>query len=321
MKKLSVIIPVYQVECYIRSCVESLFRQGLDDDEFEVILVNDGTKDNSFAVIDDIIKRHKNIQRIDQSNQGLSAARNAGMQHSTGTYILFLDSDDLFVDGSVGPLIELAISALPDLILTDFLRLTDDDIAQEKWKDYICKGDVIPKTGKNLFLEDFNFNENYVWRTLYKRSFLEYHNIKFINGICYEDLPFIPECFLKSEDCLRVHRYLYIYRVGHESITSSMTTKKALDINQGIARIWELKDMEGLSVEVQQVLMDNLFEIFSFLLWCISKNKHVYENRVDIVRNLKQRVPNLWFSHGLKQIFVSIMFRTMPAIYLRLRAK
>ena len=75
---LSIIVPVYNVEEYIRPCMESIFQQGLDEDCFEVIIVNDGTKDHSMEVIQDIIEQHKNITVLNQENQGLSVARNNG---------------------------------------------------------------------------------------------------------------------------------------------------------------------------------------------------------------------------------------------------
>ena len=84
MKRLSIIVPVYQVEKYIRACVESIFRQGLEEEQFDVILVNDGTRDESFERIADIIQQHKNISVIEQENQGLSAARNTGLEKATG---------------------------------------------------------------------------------------------------------------------------------------------------------------------------------------------------------------------------------------------
>ena len=95
--KLSIIVPVYNVEEYIRPCVESIFKQGLDESTYEVILVNDGTKDNSFGVIEDIVNSHSNILIVEQKNQGLSAARNTGMTimtHEISCTVFVLNDDD-----------------------------------------------------------------------------------------------------------------------------------------------------------------------------------------------------------------------------------
>lgn len=319
MLKLSIIVPVYNVESYIRSCVESLFMQGLDDQDFEVILVNDGTQDKSFEKIGDLIHEHRNVMRIDQENQGLSGARNTGMEYATGQYVLFVDSDDLIVEGCLSKLLPIAIESSADLVVADFLKLSDDEILAYR-PDLSREIDYTTKTGSELFLEDLDPSQNYVWRTLYRREFLEQNNLKFIHGICYEDMPFTPRCYLMANKCVRAYCDLYLYRMGHNSITSTMSTKKALDLNKVVESLWHLKDMDGLSSAERQRMKDNLFSTFSFELWCISHNKNVLNHRREIVNDLQKRVPDLWFSNGMKQIVVSLLFRLIPNTYLKFRA-
>lgn len=319
MTILSIIVPVYQVEQYIHPCLESLFKQGLNDDQFEVILVNDGTRDGSFDAVADIMVLHRNIKRVDQDNQGLSAARNTGMQYATGTYVLFVDSDDLLVEGSVAQLLKVAEDNSADLVVADFMKLSDEEISNYR-PHYQEPMTFVCKTGSSLFLEDFNPSENYVWRTLYRREFLEDYHLRFIPGICYEDMPFTPECYLKAKIVVRAACPLYIYRMGHSSITSTMTPKKAMDLNKGIEHVWHLRGMDGISEEERQRLTDNLFVTFSFLLWCVSHNRNVLNERKTIVSDLRRRVPDLWFSNGIKQRLVSLLFRLMPNTYLKLRS-
>ena len=299
--------------------MESILRQGLEETDFEVILVNDGTQDNSFEVIEDIVRQHANILRVDQENQGLSAARNTGLNYAQGDYVLFVDSDDLLIEGSVAPLLGLAEKNTADLVVTDFIKLSDNEILN------FCARQDKPlvfavKTGTKLFLDDLNPSENYVWRTLYRREFLERNHIRFIPGICYEDIPFTPECYLKANTVVRVRSLLYIYRMGHSSITSTMTPKKAMDLNKGIEHVWHLREMDGVSEVERQRLTDNLFVTFSFLLWCVSHNRNVLNESKAIVSDLRRRVPDLWFSNGIKQKVVSLLFKLMPNIYLKLRS-
>ena len=126
--QLSIIVPVYNVEKYVRPCMESIFRQGLDEDCFEVIIVNDGTEDHSMEVIQDIIDQHKNIIVINQENQGLSVARNNGIAMAKGGYILMPDSDDMLIDNSLKPLLEIAIETKADIIVADFLKMNSEEI-------------------------------------------------------------------------------------------------------------------------------------------------------------------------------------------------
>ena len=127
MKKLSIIIPVYNVEKYILPCLESVFRQGLDDKCYEVIIVNDGTQDKSMEVINKIICSHDNIKIINQKNQGLSVARNNGIEASTGEYLMFIDSDDLLIENSIHTLLESTLDK-PDIIVAELLKMNDEDI-------------------------------------------------------------------------------------------------------------------------------------------------------------------------------------------------
>ena len=128
MTKLSIIVPVYNVEKYIRPCIESIFKQGLDDADFEVIIVNDGTPDRSMEMIADIIQQHSNITVINQENQGVSIARNNGIQNARGNYILFIDSDDLLIDNTLPYLLDKAISSKADIIVADFAEKDDNGI-------------------------------------------------------------------------------------------------------------------------------------------------------------------------------------------------
>ena len=93
--KLSIIVPVYNAERYIRDCLDSILRQRLNEDEFEVIIINDGTEDSSMNVITDIISLHHNVVIVNQENQGSSVAWNNGIAIANGEYILLVDADDL----------------------------------------------------------------------------------------------------------------------------------------------------------------------------------------------------------------------------------
>lgn len=317
--KLSIIVPVYNVEQYIRPCVESIFRQGLDDSNFELILVNDGTQDNSFGVISDIIESHQNIIILEQKNSGPAIARNNGIKNANGQYLMFVDSDDLLVDYTVAKLLDIAIELSADLLVGDFLRLNDEKIAGRKFD--VCSGDVITvKTGYELYMEDLNPHECYVWRIIYRRCFLLESCLSFImHSFCFEDIPFVQECYLKANKCVTVNSTVYIYRVGNISITYSMTKAKLMDLNKSFSKLWGLYYLSGLSDAIRCKMRDNFFATFSFELWCLSHNKKLLKEWKDVVDDLNEKVPNIWFDHGLKQKMVSLMYRRWPGFYLKLR--
>ena len=264
--QLSIIVPVYNVEKYIHACMESIFRQGMDDKVFEVIIVNDGTQDRSMEVIQDIISQHDNITVINQENLSLSVARNNGIAVAKGEYILMPDSDDLLIDNSLSILLEKALESKADLVVADFLEMTDeeikrlDNVAQKYLK-------VKEKTGEQMFLEDLNPRQCYVWRTLYRRAFIQENNLTFIPGVRYQDVPFTHECYLRAKKCLRVSRLLNVYRKGHASATYSFNKKKAHDLITVIAGTWKLRKIEGLSPAVLLKLEDDVFTSFSLLIY------------------------------------------------------
>lgn len=320
MKQLSIIIPVYNVEKYIRVCLESIFCQGMDEDLFEVIIVNDGTKDNSMGVIDDIIHNHKNIIVINQSNQGLSIARNNGITKACGEYLLFVDSDDLLTKDSLSLLLENAIKTKADLIIADFLKMSDQDILENYEKPALEKAHKTEeKTGWQVYIEDFNPRECYVWRFLFRRRFLYDNNITFIPSICFEDIPFIHESYLKANKCIRIHQTFYIYRVGNSSISNRINLKKGMDFGTAIANTWKLTQLKNLSPEILQRLIDNIFISFSALLYGISHEVPSLSDRKRILKHLMKTEPNLIFSNGIKQRLVYFIYKTAPYLYIEIR--
>lgn len=318
--KLSVIVPVYNVEQFIRPCIQSIYRQGLSEKDFEVILVNDGTQDNSFEVISDVIINHNNLIIIEQSNQGLSAARNTGLLKASGQYILFLDSDDLLIDNTLPVLLALTNNNLIDLLIAGFVKLNNKQI--ESFAEDTDSADFMAeqKSASEIFLQDFNPRQCYVWRTIYRKDFLEENELSFIPGIYFEDVPFTTECLLKARMCIKTTLTFYIYRQRDNSIVSSINLKKIFDLNTVLAKLWDMYNQITLPIEMKRQLMNTVFTTFSISIWYVSHNHKLLSQRKDIVSDLNDKVPDLYFTNGLKQKISSIIFRIIPCTYIKIRA-
>lgn len=315
--QLSIIVPVYNVEKYIRPCLESIFRQGIDDDNFEVIIVNDGTEDRSMEVIQEIISQHDNITVINQENLSLSVARNNGIAIAKGEYILMPDSDDLLIENSLGVLLEKALESKADLVVADFLEKTDEEIAnirtipQKKLK-------IKEKTGEQLLLDDLNPYQCYVWRTLYRRQFLIDHSLRFVPGIRFQDVPFTHMCYLKADRCLKVSLLLNIYRKGRiGAATTSFDLKKAHDLCISIAETWKLTKYVQ-KPEVLCKIQDDVFASFSSLFCLIAYSIKDYKARKNIVLFLKQQAPDLYFRNGRIQKVTSFLYNYMPYLFMNI---
>lgn len=321
MKWLSIIIPVYKAENYICKCLESIYAQGLEDNTFEVILVNDGTPDNSFGVIDDIIQMHDNIIVINQTNQGVSVARNVGFDKAIGEYVYFMDPDDILIDNGLSVLIRHLIGSRIDIMMADYIRFNDSEMSEDvihMVQDY----STIEKTGIEAFCEDLSPYECYIWRMLIKRDFLAIHKIDF-KPFWYEDTLFCQECYLKASHCVKTSFKLYYYRIHSGSFTSSMNSEKMLNLNSALAALWNLRGVGNAKhPDVEQKLMDNIFSSFSYGLWCISHNEQLCANRREIIKDLKEKIPprEFLFSANVKQIMVSLLFRYIPNLYIKFRS-
>ncbi|OFL81847.1 MULTISPECIES: glycosyltransferase [Fusobacterium] len=214
--KISVIIPVYNVEEYIEQCVESVVNQTLK--EIEIIIVNDGTLDNSMKKIERFLS-DKRIIVINKGNGGLSSARNAGLEIARGEYISFVDSDDFIEENMLKELYNGSERA--DIVFSNIV-LFDELTKKKKKRKNIC--DELAKENKGYYFWRYMGTE--VWNKIYKRAFLKKENIKFVENILYEDIPFgLYSLFLASK-VKYINKYHYYYRVNRENSIMNMEHKK-----------------------------------------------------------------------------------------------
>ena len=317
--KLSIIVPVYNVEKYVRPCIESIFKQGLDDADFELIIVNDGTKDHSMEMIADIIQQHNNITVIDQENQSLSVARNNGIAAAKGEYILMPDSDDLLIENSLKPLLEKALETKTDILVADFLEMSDEEIDDYYKKDFKQPELHFKKVvGEQVFLELLNPYQCYVWRTLYRREFLVKENLLSYPGVRYQDIPFTHECYLKANNCIRTNILLNIYRRWQGSSTKSYKFDNARQFITAIALTWKLRQIEGLSSDLLYKLEENVYISFRTMIYhtlhCI-KDKN---DRYLLMNYVNFQAPDLNFNHSIQQRLITFMVKRMPHLFINL---
>lgn len=318
MTKLSIIVPVYNVEKYIRPCFESIFKQGLTDDEYEVIIVNDGSTDNSMKMIEDIICQHQNITIINQENQGLSVARNKGIEIAKGEYILMPDSDDLLIENSIPSLLELALKTKVDIIAANFLKMSDEEILRYK---YIPQTEVtfIEKTGEQLFIEELNPHQCYVWRSLFRKEFITKNRLSFYPGIRYQDVPFTHECYLKAKRCIRTSQLLNIYRRRPGSATFFFRLFKAHDFSIAIAQTWKLTYIKDLSPQLLKKLKKDIYISLTMLIYLIAHDNSPFAEKRKAIKYLKELAPDIRFNDGIKQKIYSFLYqkRPMTLVYIR----
>ena len=231
----SVIIPVYNVEDYLRECVQSVLSQ--DFASYEIILVDDGSTDGSGQLCDEFAKTDFRVQAVHQENQGQSAARNHGLQIASGKYILFLDSDDFYPQNFLLRQIYSA-SRDRDMVCFNYVRYTGRLLSP-----LITFPSSEDHAGEKLLLEMVRLNAFTSSPCLkaVKRSLLLEHHICFEAGrICGEDIEWNARLLLAAQSIAIAPACLYAYRVRQNSITHSFTPRHVDEfyrIIQGISSV------------------------------------------------------------------------------------
>lgn len=252
--KVSIVVPVYNVETYLGSCLDSLINQDVED--YEIICINDGSLDGSKEIVEDYQKRYPFITLINQKNQGLSVARNVGMQHIKGEYFIFVDSDDFLEPNTLGNLYNTA--KCNDLDILDFRVKSYRDGATAIWRGEYLDLDK-PIGGKDyfsLFVEKFRQQPSIsAWSHLYRTSFIYENRLQFIPGRYYEDVPFTAEAYLMAKRVYFTDLVVYYYRVNESSITGSRVTRKHIEDLALISRV-----ISELSIKYKMIIpMDAFF--------------------------------------------------------------
>lgn len=208
---ISVIIPVYNVEKYIRQCLESMINQSFLN--IEIIIINDGTKDNSMRIVNEYIS-DKRIKVIEKENGGISSARNRGIKEAKGKYIYFIDSDDW----AEKDILEVLYrdNKGEDIIFTNYIYY-NEVTGKKREKKYKFPDKIKIKSGKYYF---YNDAEVLVWNRLYRREFLIENKLFFKEGIIHEDEEFSFKSLMLAKKVKYIESYLFYYRTSREgSIT------------------------------------------------------------------------------------------------------
>ena len=216
---ISIIVPTYNVEKYIRTCIESILAQTYRN--IEVIIVNDGSTDQSLAVISDLICSHHNVKVINQKNQGVSVARNTGIDVATGKYITFVDADDKIMPGFVSSLYQIADKTGADIVRGSF-RDFNGNIPKAWVPDF-----NVPTNCGTIVLDQFlSSNISFVVVTsIYRLDFINSNHIRFTPGIVLEDVDFTARAYMLAKLVATSPEPNYAYRINRPG--SILTTKNA----------------------------------------------------------------------------------------------
>lgn len=284
--KVSVIVPVYNVEKYIDKCLQSIKNQSLED--FECLIVNDGTKDNSIEIAKKTIGKDSRFRFLDKENGGLSDARNFGLNEATGEYICFIDGDD-YIDRDLLKLsYEKAKEHDSDIVCFDLYYKDDDNLTISKGANFYDVSNY-QSNSKLIFCNNSANNK------LFKKDFIK--EKKFIKGIWYEDLATIPLWMAQANNVSYVDKPLYYYVQRKESISHSADTR-IFDIYIALSNIKEKLNLS--SRDLSKLYLDNCLIMTTLRIRDIKDieiRKEYYSHNV----NLLDYHYDTWFIDALKE--------------------
>lgn len=225
--KLSIIVPVYNVENYLARCLDSLLMQDIPQSEYEIIVVNDGSTDKSLAIAEEYRLKHASICLISQKNSGLGAARNTGIKASKGQYMMFVDSDDYLEPDSLKDLLTKFETEKLDALRFNY---------ENKDENY----NIIPKKHNALFnvfydekivsgeefISDYLGWACYVWVFIFRSDLIKRNELYFNEKIYFEDVEWLFRVLLKFTAVSSYDKHIYNYLQRQGSITQSTDKSK-----------------------------------------------------------------------------------------------
>lgn len=296
---ISVVIPIYNVSKWLPGCLHNILQQSIN--EIEIILVNDGSTDNSGEICNSYGQLDKRIIVIHKQNGGLSSARNAGIKVATGKYIVFIDPDDKICEDYLSVLYNAAEENDCDAVVSGYMTVPNN---QEKLPGYI-KNTVMD--GKAFVLSSPIIHTNndlcFVWRNIYKLKNIKINNIRFNEQVFIgEDVIFNLEFFLKSERIIALNQIMYHYTINNPESLMRVNYKPKLEsslvlqykIRKQLSQEFELLPYRHYRRDLANYYINNIYRLI------ISNLKN--ENEVKLVTEIKRVVNYDFVSDSVREI-------------------
>ncbi len=311
---LSIIVPVFNVEQYLHKCIDSIINQEYVN--FELILINDGSTDNSGKICDSYSTKDKRVRVIHQINGGLSNARNTGIRNSNGKYIWFIDSDD-WISKNAFLIVAEELTEDNKIEMLGFYesRVYEEINKKEEYKNL----KKIPPTDGCSYL---NLNKRFVPAAcfyIYQVDFLKKNQFSFKERMLHEDDYFNLICFSKVKRIKKIDKVLYFYRIRENSILTGEVTKQ---------RLVSYLELIKLSKSLLKSNLDNYFleglirSYISILFVYLNKFQNDKRLLTDIIVEVKKIIPRqkFYFKDKKGVLIEKIVYNLSPYWYLKYKS-
>lgn len=325
--KVSIIIPVYNAEKYISRCIESVLEQSYKN--IEIILVNDGSKDNSLNILKKFDSISEKIVVIDKKNSGVSETRNKGIETASGDFILFLDADDYLDKNYVENLLKTIKKNNADLIITGFKEIKEDKIeCKSLYKNKINDSDSIDITyPKKIhdYVSTIEFNP--CWKMMISSKLIGEYQIKFDNSIKYgEDMLFSFKCYINSKKTIYYLNYGYNYYINN---CSAMNKKNLTSLKKyysdNIKTFDIISDSIILNKEDYNALIYKTLQVFKGITGKLIEYCDNYNEFKKEYKNIRKYYDKLFkkfsykFKYKIEGLLILILKHKLNYLYFLLR--
>jgi len=290
---VSIIVPVHNTENYLEECLDSLINQTLN--EIEIIVVNDGSTDNSLKILEDYSKKDNRIKLINKENEGQSVARNVGLKHATGEYIAFVDSDDYIDLDAYEKLYYFMKVADTDMVVCNAVRFDSKNEHRAKLHRKSIPNNRSILSTNVLEMPNLIWDTG-IWNKLIKKSFWDKHNFEYAPGRLYEDLLLATELHCAAESVGILSDVFYHWRIREKGDKS--TTQNTAEVKNLKDRIFIANELTKLykSKEEYNELLPYHYKKY------IEYDLPIFVNKVDMSNEeFKQEIISL-LSSSLKEI-------------------
>ena len=317
--KLSIIVPVYNVDKYLVKCLDSLLMQDIPKTDYEIIIVNDGSTDSSLTIAENFKSKHANISLISQENGGLGAARNTGIRVAKGKYLMFVDSDDYLEPDSLNELLTKIESEELDALRFNYEN-TDENY------------NIIPKKHNALFnvvydekivsgeefISDYLGWACYVCVFVFRRDLIKRNELYFNEDIYFEDVEWLFRVLMKSSRISSYNKHIYNYLQRQGSITQSTEKRKQhkiIDDKLFIVQFLISQKQDNKKSKLNQWIDGMISLTFIGIIALVYRT--LPEKKTDVMNFIKQHrlKPFKAYHFTVKQLRDLILMNISPSLY------
>lgn len=312
--KVSVVIPVYNVDLYLRTCLDSIVHQSLE--EIEIICIDDGSTDDSCAILEEYAKKDSRFHIITLEHQGVSEARNTGIKRVTGEYIYFQDSDDWLDEQALERLYH--VSKEKDLDVLYFSSQQHDEFNFQDDLGYFTRIESHEKAvWKGLDLLEFCMQTNTyypnIWCQFYKTSFIFEEQMKFVHDSVYDDCAFSFEIILKAKRAYAIADSFYHYRLRSNSIVTSRATHHNVE---SYLTVWMNSLLVVKSLKLSPKPLSIARDYLDYLRkLAYQEYRKVYDNHQRDFNDLFYQLERIYFGESFQEETNSVAFLQQRSDY------